>query len=293
MADLKQNNLRATALIQMLRPIVRYWLRRADRFQEFSELLKIVFVDVAREELARSNSKVNVSRIHMLTGVHRNDVSRIFKQGAQPKILPDFLSRLIGQWEQDPEFQTSNGTPKVLTFLGKNNDFNKLVEKVSKGVSPGTVLFELERSNAIKRTSRGIKLVRSTQRHTKDEERVIALSGEMVESMLGAAQGNIGAGDISPNVLLRTRDDNIYRSDVEDIRAWLRAEAKALHKRVRDYLSLRDKDIVERAPKAGETEQAAGLTVVFGSFGVIEEDGEALDDGSNSSNQLESEIFSG
>ncbi len=292
MADSKRN-IRTKALIQMLRPVVRYWLRRADRFQEFSELLKIVFVDVAREELTKSHNKVNVSRIHMLTGVHRNDVSRIFKQGAQPKVLPDFLSRLIGQWEQDPEFQTTNGTPRVLTYLGKNNDFSRLVEKVSKGVSPGTVLFELERSNAVKRTKKGIRLVSGTQRHTKDEERVIALSGEMVESLLGSAQENIGAPDPSPNVLLRTRYDNIYQSDVEEIRAWIRSEAKALHKRVRDYLSQRDRDIVERPVEAGHEPPKAGVTVVFGSFSAIEGEADELRDGGTSMNQSESESIAG
>lgn len=264
--------IRHKALRLMLRPIVRFWLESAETIQEFIDVLKNVFVEIAQEELDKRAEKVNVSRVSIMTGVHRPDVSRILNEEAPPKLLPDVVSRIIGQWEQDSDFSTKAGKPRVLSFSGQDSEFAKLVARVSRAIAPGTALFELERSGAVERTKRGLKLVRATQRHTRDFEDTIELLSEDIETLISAVQQNIKAQEqTSPNVHMRTEYDNVFVRDLPEIREWLRDQGKRLHKETRAFLAQFDKDIVEESPR-GEKDEQAGGTVILGTFTYIDED---------------------
>ena len=70
----------------ILKPVVRFCLRRAIRFQQFSDILKGVFVRVGKEELDACCAKASVSRLAVMTGVHRKDIGRILDSGGQAEM---------------------------------------------------------------------------------------------------------------------------------------------------------------------------------------------------------------
>ena len=237
---------RARALKTMLRPIVRFWMRDSETLQTFVDVLKVAFVEIAVENMLKSEEKINVSRISMMTGVHRRDAAKIYKQGSVPeRALPDIVSRVVTTWQEDPEFSTNTKKPKTLSFTGMDSEFARLVERVSKGVQPGTVLYELERAGAVTTSRYGARLIKSEFRRSKDLERAVVILSRDIRSLITAVEENIGS-DESPNMHARTEYDKIYTSELPKIRAWLWKEGRKFHKRARAYLAKFDEDFSPR-----------------------------------------------
>jgi len=65
----------------MLGPVARFCLKHGTGIQEFLEAAKHSFVAQAAAEIEKSGDKANVSRISIITGIHRRDVMRIYDQG--------------------------------------------------------------------------------------------------------------------------------------------------------------------------------------------------------------------
>src|SRR5262245_45968871 len=132
-------------LVSLLKPLVRFLLRRGVRLQEAAELLKAAYIDVAREELTRSAQSPNISRVAVMTGVHRKDVTRLLSENRELKSSSNLVARVLNLWQHDARFTTKAGEPRTLSYEGKENDLVTLVSAVSQDLNPYTVLFELER----------------------------------------------------------------------------------------------------------------------------------------------------
>ena len=103
-------------LQSLLAPAIRLCLRRSIMFYDFVEIAKRAFVEIAEEELQRNQTKVNASRVNLLTGIYRHDIARIARTREAP--LPQrqsLLATVIGHWEQSAKFKTKRGQPRVLT----------------------------------------------------------------------------------------------------------------------------------------------------------------------------------
>jgi hypothetical protein len=77
-SDLKQGLLNAYR--RLLRPLVRILIRNGIAFGEFADIAKEVYVDVAATDFQVPHKKMSQSRISILTGLTRKDVSRIKSQ---------------------------------------------------------------------------------------------------------------------------------------------------------------------------------------------------------------------
>jgi len=65
--------------VKLLRPLVRILLRYGVSFGEFAEMARWVFVDVADKNFSIDGRKQTISRISVLTGLNRKDVTRLTK----------------------------------------------------------------------------------------------------------------------------------------------------------------------------------------------------------------------
>lgn len=256
--------LRKKALQLLLRPIVRFCMRGSNPIQDFIDLAKVVFVEIAADEIQRGGGKANVSRISVLTGLHRRDVTKIHRDDAEPiRSSPSLLTRVIGLWEAAEAFTTKTRKPRTLTCNGDNSEFYHLVRSVSTNIKPGSILSEMERMGLVERSSRGVRLSKRVQTCGGDPEKLFDLLSRDVDTLITAVEENIFTEGESPNLHIRTEYDNIYKSDLPAIRAWILEEGKEFHRRVREFLSRYDKDITSRP--SGE----AGATVAVGAFSLI------------------------
>lgn len=256
----------AAALKVALRPLVRLALRSSLQFMDLVELLKSVFLEVAAEELTADGERVSVSRLSVMTGVHRKDATRLYRDGGEVKKPGDTLTRVIGHWRQSSRFASKPGQPRVLGCEGNESEFAELVREVTSDVAPYTVLNELERRELVERTARGVKL--ATTLHIladKDVAGGFALLGSDVQDLLEAASENILEPRATRNLHLKTQFDNIPRSKLPEIREWLLDEGSKFHVKVERYLAQFDRDIVPNR------DRSPASRVAFGSFSLSEE----------------------
>ena len=103
-----------------MRPIVRFLLRQGLLWQDFAELAKETYVEIARAEYGIDGRPTNNSRVAMLTGLSRREVARvrdilIEAVPAEAERAGNRMARILTAWHTDPEFTTPDGAPKLLS----------------------------------------------------------------------------------------------------------------------------------------------------------------------------------
>lgn len=143
------------AITRLLRPLVRVLIGQGLTFPYLSNLLKTVYVDVARSEFRVDESDPSVSRLSVLTGLQRKDVNRIIASPAPDKVPPPSVSlaaRLIGIWTGDERFTDATGAPLPLPRTSEDPDgvsFESLMRSISSDVRAKVILEEWERLNVV------------------------------------------------------------------------------------------------------------------------------------------------
>ena len=259
-----QKNILIPAITTMVRSIVRLALRNCILLPEFINIIKTVYVEVAAEDMKSVTEKINVSRISVMSGVHRKDVTTIYKNKKEPITKSATIwAKVIGRWEQDKRYTTKAGKPRMLTFEGEKSEFHQLVTHESKGFHPSAILFELERLGLVEKTKQGLKLLSHESYLAKDIDRGFTLIARNIESVLDSGIENLLSREGPVNHFIRTEYDNIQATSLPEIRSWLIEEGKSFHKRLRDYLAPFDLDISDSRAGAGE-----GAHVAVASFSI-------------------------
>ena len=139
------------ALQRLLRPLVRLVLACGLTYPMLCELLKSLYVQIAKDDFALDNKKQTDSRISLLTGVHRKDVRRLAHETTGLDLTPSNVSlgsQLIAQWLSQPAYLDGNGHPLPLARQasdGGDKSFERLVMSQSKDIRPRAVLDEWQR----------------------------------------------------------------------------------------------------------------------------------------------------
>ncbi len=250
----------------LLKPVLRFALARGVRIQELIELLKASVVEIAAQSLADAQREVSVNRISLMTGLHRNEVARFHRNGeVRDYSRMNIVTRLINCWQQDSRFTTSRGKPRVLPFDGPESLFSRMVRSVSKDLNPYSVLFELERAGAARRTPRGVMLIMQVY-VTKDLQEGLQLLADDTQDLFRAVEGNLMQSEQSLNLHIKSEFDAIPRRFIPEIREWMLREGSLFHQKVREYLANFDQECNEKVKPDESTARVA-----LGSFSITEE----------------------
>lgn len=157
-----------------LRPIASFCLRAGVGYKEFAEVTKRAFVAVAGEEYGIRGRPTNTSRVAVLTGLTRKEVSRIRLNLESTALKFDLLrspvNRVMENWHSDPAFHNSQG-PLWLPYEGDSPNFLELVRRYGGDIPPKALLKELERGGAIESRDGLIRpVVRFFEPNTMDDE---------------------------------------------------------------------------------------------------------------------------
>lgn len=237
-----------------------FCLRWSLTIQDLLESAKVVFIEVAAAEIQRQGKEPNVSRLSVMTGLRRREIMRLWRDGEEKSTSYGFITRVIGMWQQGKRYLTKGGEPRILTVDGENSEFNKLVKNISTDLHPGTVLFEMERLQLVRRTQDGLELIAGSYFPKSDPKESFAMLAQDTADLMQAAEENILGSKKRQNLHLTTDFDNIRIDDLPQIESWLLEEGKRIHERARTYLSKFDQSI---NPKKGAE---AGARVVLGTF---------------------------
>lgn len=231
-------------------------------------MCKQVFAREAVKELERLGTKINVSRLSAMTGLHRHDFGD--DNAVEDTRLEEgnMIVRILGLWRFGERFQTKNGKPKVLSYTGEDNEFKELVYSVSQALSLGSVLFELERMGAVERTPRGLKLIHGGRLAAGDLTVGFQIVSKDLDSVIRAAEVNLLEDSSKPHLHIHTEYDNIAVEDLPEIEEWIREEGKAFQLKVRQYLAQFDRDITPRSLGEEEDNPESRRFVTVGTFSL-------------------------
>jgi hypothetical protein len=247
----------------VLKPVARFSISHGIKFQEFTEFAKQAFIDSARSELKKTSSQDNISKMAVMTGLQRRDVTRLINNQAPSSESLNLLTKIIGQWANDRRF-SKKGKANDLTFGGVDSDFFKLVQSVSKDINPYTVLFELERIRAVEKKNDKLLLAGAVLDTSKDKDSGLALLANDVDDLLYGVEENIFTSEPVPNLHITTRYDNIQPEAVPQIKLWFLEKGAAFHQAARAFLSRFDRDINTKLKQESDK-----VNITLGSFSSI------------------------
>jgi Family of unknown function (DUF6502) len=205
---------------QVLYPLVRILIRFGVSAGEFKSIVDSIYARAGLEHLEREGGRATNSRLAVITGINRTALAAILAapQGDdfQPRSGTQLhrAARVLNGWYDDADFQTRAGGPAVLAVAGGRKSFYELAQRYSGGVYYQTILSELERIGAVKRT--GANKVRAMRRS-------LGAGGAGAESLHAAGEV---AGD-----LMSTLERNLAASAQEQLPVRslvLRADARSL-----------------------------------------------------------------
>ncbi|HZX47690.1 MAG: hypothetical protein A2Z47_11675 [Thermodesulfovibrio sp. RBG_19FT_COMBO_42_12] len=121
------------AIVRLLQPLVRILLRNGVPYGTFADLAKHVYVKVAMEEFSLPKRKQTASRVSIITGLTRKEVSRV--QGISDTGNEETVerynraARVVTGWVRDSRFSDINGNPAELVVEGSGTSFSELVRR--------------------------------------------------------------------------------------------------------------------------------------------------------------------
>ena len=191
----------ALASQHLLRPLVRLLLRNGIAFDDFAEVARGVYAQVARDEFTPEGKRPTDSRVAILTGLTRKEVRRLRDEVDAPHTKQEWggahrATRVLSGWFQDPEFTDADGEPRDLDAKDEQTGFPALVRRYSGDMPTSAMLAELERVNAVKRVDKSkIHLLsRSYLPDTGDPEGIRML-GSAVHDLLATIDHNLSRNE--------------------------------------------------------------------------------------------------
>jgi hypothetical protein len=150
-----------TALMRMLRPIVKLMIHVGLPLQSFVEVLKATYVEVAEKHFSEEGRPLTDSQVSVLTGVHRKDVRRLRAEPLQADTLtPSLAMQVAVAWTGMAGLLDEEGAAKPLPRRNAkradgseiNPDektFDSLVESLTSDVSATAVLKDMLRQRMV------------------------------------------------------------------------------------------------------------------------------------------------
>lgn len=193
----------------LLRPFVRLALRHGLSHAEFSQLLKGVYVEVARDDFTPVDKKPSDARVAVVTGLSRKEVKaqreQLESNAPPPPRTANRATRVLSGWYQDPEFSDTNGDPLLLPMHGEVS-FATLVHRYSGDIPVGTLLDELLRVGAIAHEADGhlLKLKSRNYIPASSDPEGLRVLGNAAHDLLATLDHNLNPNRESPSRLQRT-----------------------------------------------------------------------------------------
>lgn len=258
------------ALRRILRPIVRLLVGRGLPVSHLAEVAKQVYVEVVSDEFPPPGGKKQTdSRISVLTGLTRKEVAKVRRALTQFGGIPDTsqarrynrASRVTTAWIREPEYLSTTGAPRALSFDGPEPNFSSLVRSHSGDMPPRAVLDELLRVGAVHESDTGmIELANRGYVPDADEEQKFGILGTDVAALIKTVSHNISPGAAGPFFQRKVSYDNVSEAALPLLREAARDQGQ-------DLLESLDREIAPHdTDTAAEPVGPGGKTVMVGVY---------------------------
>ena len=260
------NHILQHALIRLLRPLVRMMIRQNVPFGAVVDLLRHVYVTVAREELTLPGKKLSDSRVSVVTGIPRKDIKKFAEI---PKLTDKEIagshnraSRVLMAWIYNSDYHT-DGKPRDLPLEHSHDSeisFEMLVKKHSGGVPHRAVLDELLRIQAVRFIDdTTLRLVSYGYAPSTDDLKQISYLSQEISDFLNCIDHNISHEQKDSFLQLSARCDNLPEEAMTRLKSLSKNEGHKLLREFANQLSRYDRDENDNVFGTGRHKAVMGL----------------------------------
>lgn len=238
----EKNLMRAARRI--LRPLVRILLRNGIPSDALTELVRKTYVDVAEEEFGIEGKRQTLSRISVITGLNRKEVSRL--RNKEPLDRSDEVwwnraAHVLASWLRDEAFLDRKGDPLDLPFSGESPTFTDLVRKHSGDMRPRSVADELLRLGAVEEVGGRLRMTSRGYVPGADPERIIDILGVDTAELMETIDHNLQHDKDDRLVQLKVLSDNVPAAHLQEFNRYSARLSRTMIEELSRWLSERDK----------------------------------------------------
>lgn len=266
MSDEKESA--TAALRRLLRPIARIMLRAGVNWRGFADIGKATYVEVATEDFGIRGRPTNISRVGILTGMTRREVSRLrtLLQDENAEIFNrmNYATRVLAGWYQDGAFLDADGRPAPLPPTGQDRSFAELCSKYSGDIAATTMLKELKHVGAVvEGTDGNLMAIKRTYMPVLMDPEQMLRSGSVIEDIGYTVAYNLHRQSDDPSRFeRRATNSNIPLAAVAAFREFIEKEGQEFLERVDAWLT---------ANEDSAAESSARVRLGMGAFWIEEE----------------------
>lgn len=262
----------ATAIDGMLRVVVRHLIAQGITHPALTQMLKAIYLDIAEAEFALPFKRQTDSRLALVTGLNRKEISRLRRRRksapAAIAVEDNLVTHVLGRWMAGPPYAAADGTPRRLPYESNRPNvasFARLVRELSVDIPVRSVLDELLRVGVVALLPHGdVELQREAHIPTEDAAAKLTLLGSDPAELFSTIMHNVehpGAARLQRKVAY----DNIGADALEEIRAAARRTGEEFIRKANALLAKHDRDR-HAAAAAGHR-----MRVVLGTYYFEEE----------------------
>lgn len=262
--EVQQNLKRALRLL--MKPLIKLLIDQGISFNEFAETAKLAYVEMAVRKNIAEESELNRSRVAIMTGLTRKEVSAVINRATNDENHPKATSRparVLSGWWNDPKYQAPYGMPLEIPYDAPASDpsqpnFTDLVKAYSGDQSPAQMLSELSRFGAVVQLENGLlKTEKAWFAPERISPQMIQRFGEVGYNLLATLAGNVnhtggGTGVFDTRVFSEVR---LSHGEIEQFKEFLLDQGQKFMKATDTQLNLitGKTDVPREWPKFKET----------------------------------------
>lgn len=231
---------------RLMRPLARFLVRSGIGFREFAEIAKVAFVDVVSEDYGIRGRKTNISRVAVLTGLTRKEVSRIRHASRFGSVSrTTYVGRpeqILHAWSKTKEYADEAGQPRVILPEGSGATFASLSRMIGGDIPPGAMLKELVRAGSVEQLSDGrLRLLTTSFMPDSSDPESILLAGEAVHDLTNTIVNNLYALQPREKRLeRRVYSEALDISDAQALKSFASEKAEILLEEIDNWIADRE-----------------------------------------------------
>lgn len=254
----------SVALQKMLLPLVRILLRSGIPYGLFADIAKQAYVKIASEEFNISGRKQTVSRMAVITGLTRKEISRIKEisnvDAAEVADRYNRAARVISGWVRDARFLDKRGKPRPLPIEGASPSFSELVKEFSGDVPARAILDELVNVGGVERLKDGrIRLITRAYIPRGSKADKLGILGTDVKHLIETIDHNVHQQGAEPRFQRKVEYDNLPVEALKELREMNAKHSQALLEKIDRWMAKHDRDSDADAKGTGRKRAGVGI----------------------------------
>jgi len=239
-------------------------LRQGIPYGIMADVVKQVYVDVAFEGFGLPGRKQSVSRVSILTGLSRKEVTRLrqLERWDDDAAMQQYnrAARVISAWVREPEFHDASGHPAALPVEGDAVSFSELVRRYSGDMPVRAILDELLRVGAIEQLEDGhIRLLARSYVPATGETEKLDILGSDVADLIATIDWNLSRPPAEAYFQRKVQYDNLPVEVMPTLRTLAGERAQALIEQLDLWMAGRDRDVNPTVQGSGRKRSMLGI----------------------------------